>query len=63
MNITYIIGLLLAIVVIVLGMANGFPPYEFEKVMNFGAGFHAGGNPEAFCGHVQREEEQPCVLY
>lgn len=38
MNITYIIGLLLAIVVIVLGMANGFPPYEFEKIMNFGDG-------------------------
>ncbi len=35
MNITYIIGFVLAIAVMVLGMANGFPPYEFEKLENF----------------------------
>ncbi len=35
MNITYIIGLLLCIVVIVLGMAGGFPPYNFAQLENF----------------------------
>ena len=35
MNITYIIGLLLCIVVIVLGMAGGFPPYNFAQLGNF----------------------------
>lgn len=35
MNITYIVGLILCIGFIVLGMANGFPPYEFEKLFNF----------------------------
>lgn len=35
MNITYIIGVLVAIAVMILGMANGFPPYEFVKVKNF----------------------------
>ncbi len=35
MNIGYIIGLVLAIVVIVLGMAGGFPPYHFEQLGNF----------------------------
>ena len=38
MNIGYLIGLVVAIGVMVLGMANGFPPYEFEKIMNFGDG-------------------------
>ena len=35
MNITYIIGVLIAIVVMLLGMANGFPPYDFKKILNF----------------------------
>lgn len=35
MNIAYLIGLVVAIIVMVLGMANGFPPYEFEKLGNF----------------------------
>ena len=35
MNITYIIGVLVAIVVMLLGMANGFPPYDFTKILNF----------------------------
>lgn len=35
MNIAYLIGLVVAIIVMVLGMANGFPPYEFEKLENF----------------------------
>ena len=35
MNITYIIGVLIAIVVMLLGMANGFPPYDFNKILNF----------------------------
>lgn len=38
MNIGYLIGLVVAIGVMVLGMANGFPPYEFEKIGNFGDG-------------------------
>ena len=38
MNIGYIIGLVLAIVVMVLGMANGFPPYDFDQLKNFGDG-------------------------
>ena len=38
MNIGYLIGLVVAIGVMVLGMANGFPPYEFEKIRNFGDG-------------------------
>ncbi len=38
MNIGYIIGLVLAIVVMVLGMANGFPPYDFNQLKNFGDG-------------------------
>ena len=32
MNIGYIIGLVIAIVVMVLGMANGFPPYDFNQL-------------------------------
>ena len=35
MNITYIIGVLLCIVFIVLGMANGLPPYDFTQLQNF----------------------------
>lgn len=35
MNITYVIGLVLCIVVIVLGMAGGFPPYDFTQLGNF----------------------------
>ncbi|NBJ90273.1 motility protein A [Acutalibacter sp. 1XD8-36] len=35
MNIAYLIGLVVAIIVMVLGMANGFPPYEFGKLGNF----------------------------
>lgn len=35
MNIAYLIGLVLAAVVMVLGMANGFPPYDFTQLMNF----------------------------
>ncbi len=35
MNIGYIIGLVLAIIVFVLGMAGGFPPYNFGQLGNF----------------------------
>lgn len=35
MNITYLIGLLGAVVVIVLGMAGGFPPYNWEQLGHF----------------------------
>ena len=35
MNIGYLIGLVLAIVVMVLGMAGGFPPYNFGQIGNF----------------------------
>jgi len=35
MNITYIIGVIAAIAVMILGMANGFPPYDFKKLINF----------------------------
>lgn len=35
MNITYIIGMLLCIVLIVLGMAGGLPPYNFKQLGNF----------------------------
>jgi len=35
MNLTYIIGLVAAIAVMVLGMANGFPPYDFGQLKNF----------------------------
>jgi len=35
MNITYIIGLVGAVVVIVLGMAGGFPPYNWTQLKNF----------------------------
>lgn len=35
MNLTYIIGLVLAIAVMVLGMANGLPPYDFGQLENF----------------------------
>ena len=38
MNIGYIIGLVIAIVVMVLGMANGFPPYDFNQLKKFGDG-------------------------
>ncbi len=35
MNITYIIGFVLAVAVMVLGMAGGFPPYDFGQLTNF----------------------------
>ena len=35
MNLTYIIGFVLAIGVMVLGMANGFPPYDWDQLGNF----------------------------
>lgn len=35
MNITYLIGFLFAIAVMVLGMANGLPPYNFKQLFNF----------------------------
>ncbi len=38
MNITYLIGFLLAITVMLLGMMGGFPPYDPKLLMNFGDG-------------------------
>lgn len=35
MNIGYIIGIVVAIAVMVLGMANGFPPYDWNQLGNF----------------------------
>ena len=35
MNISYIIGLVLAIAVLILGMAGGFPPYTWSQLGNF----------------------------
>ncbi len=35
MNLTYLIGLVAAIAVMVLGMANGLPPYDFGQLKNF----------------------------